>query len=274
MAEKKSTGKLSIGFIGCGAMGGALAGAICKGNKKYASSLTVSSASFEETKNFAAKNKCTAARTNIEVVEKSRFIFIAVKPVHVAGVLTEISDYVKKDTVIISMAAGLPLPALMALCPINTPVVRIMPNTPALVGQAMTAVCFNDKISAQDKATVCKLLETAGIVNVVPENMMDCVTAVSGSGPAYAFMFIEAMADAAVKCGMKRDDAYIYAAQTLKGAACQVLETGKAPAVLKDAVCSPGGTTIEAVSALEHGGFRAAVIDAVTAAYEKSKSMR
>lgn len=266
--------KISIGFIGCGAMGGALARAICKKSKKNSITLTVSDANYDHAKKFAKENKCNVVKTNSDIASNADYIFLAVKPTQVAGVLTEISDVLKKDTVIISMAAGLPLAALMALCPVGTPVVRIMPNTPALVGEAMIAACFNSETAEKDRDTVCALLASAGKVNVVDESMMDCVTAVSGSGPAYVFMFIEAMADAAVKCGMKRADAYVYAAQTVKGAASLMLETGNAPAVLKDMVCSPAGTTIEAVSALEHGGFRAAVIDAVVAAYEKSQKMK
>lgn len=271
MAENLKKENISIGFIGCGAMGGSLARAIRKGSKK---NVTVSDSNLELAKKFAKENKCTVVEKNTDIAKNCDYIFLAVKPNHVAGVLTEISDSLKKDSVIISMAAGFPLAALMALCPVETPVVRIMPNTPALVAEGMIAACFNDKVLEEDKNIVCKLLEYAGKVNVVEENMMDCVTAVSGSGPAYVFMFIEAMADAAVKCGMKRADAYIYAAQTVKGAASLMLETGKAPAVLKDMVCSPAGTTIDAVYALEQGGMRAAVMDAVVAAYNKSANMR
>lgn len=272
MAENIKNENISIGFIGCGAMGSSLARAICKGSKKNV--VTVSDSNLEYAKKFAKENKCNVAEKNIEIAKNCDYIFLAVKPYHVAGVLTEISDSLKKDAVIISMAAGFPLAALMALCPVEAPVVRIMPNTPALVAEGMIAVCFNDKVLEKDKNIVCKILECAGKVNVVEENMMDCVTAVSGSGPAYVFMFIEAMADAAVKCGMKREDAYIYAAQTVKGSASLMLDSGKSPAVLKDMVCSPAGTTIDAVYALERGGMRAAVMDAVVSAYNKSVNMR
>lgn len=266
--------EISIGFIGCGAMGSALARAMCKSGKKIAANMTVCDMNVAQAKKIAKENKCNFVEKNTDIASHAKYIFLAVKPTQVAGVLTEISGKLKKDSVVISMAAGLPLAALMALCPVDFPVVRIMPNTPALVGEAMIAACFNDKVSEENRKTICDLLECAGKVNVVEENMMDCVTAVSGSGPAYVFMFIEAMADAAVKCGMKRADAYVYAAQTVKGAATLMLETGTAPAVLKDMVCSPAGTTIEAVATLEHGGLRAAVFDAVVAAYEKSASMR
>ena len=137
----------------------------------------------------------------------------------------------------------------------------------------MTALAASGDVSEERVVAICTLLEASGKVERVDEKLMDCVTAVSGSGPAYAFVFIEALADAAVRSGMPRDAAYVYAAQTVKGAAAAVLASGKNPAALKDAVCSPGGTTIEGVAALEKGGFRSAVFDAVKAACEKSAAM-
>ena len=148
-----------------------------------------------------------------------------------------------------------------------------MPNMPAQISEGMTALCYKCDISESELSEVISLIEATGKVEVVDEKLMDCVTAVSGSGPAYAFMFIEAMADAAVKLGMPRKQAYTYAAQTLKGAATMALQDERNPAALKDAVCSPGGTTIEAVAALEKYGFRNAVIEAVTAAHDKSVAM-
>ena len=148
-----------------------------------------------------------------------------------------------------------------------------MPNMPAAIGEAMTALSANSVAKEEDIATVKTLLEAAGKVEIVDEKLMDCVTAVSGSGPAFVFMFIEAMADAAVKLGMPRAQAYTYAAQTVKGSSAMVLESGKHPAVLKDGVCSPAGTTIEGVAALERSGFRNSVIEAVTAAYGRSVAL-
>ena len=148
-----------------------------------------------------------------------------------------------------------------------------MPNVPAQIGQAMTALSCGTNISEEELSEIKTILEAAGKVEQVPEKLMDCVTAVSGSGPAFVFMFIEALADAAVKCGMPRSQAYIYAAQTVKGSAALVLQSGKHPAVLKDSVCSPGGTTIDGVAALEEKGMRNSVISAVVAAYNKSCGM-
>ena len=151
--------------------------------------------------------------------------------------------------------------------------IRLMPNLPATVGEAMIALTCEDDISSEEVAEVKSILSKAGSVEQVPENLMDCVTGISGSGPAYGFIFIEALADAAVKLGMPRKQAYIYAAQTLKGAAAMVLETGRHPADLKDAVCSPAGTTIAGVAALEENGFRDAIIKAAVAATERSAEL-
>jgi pyrroline-5-carboxylate reductase len=144
---------------------------------------------------------------------------------------------------------------------------------PAQIGEAMTALCCGPDVKESDLADVTALLECAGKVERVDEKLMDCVTAVSGSGPAFVFMFIEALADAAVRFGMPRSQAYVYAAQTVKGSAAMVLEDERCPGALKDAVCSPAGTTIEGVAALEKDGFRNAVFDAVKAAHDKSASM-
>lgn len=196
---------------------------------------------------------------------------MAVKPAFVKEALEEIKDALEKDTVIISMAAGVSLSQLREY--LAAKYIRIMPNTPAKICEGMTALCCGEDVCQESVCEVTSLLEAAGKVEKVDEKLMDCVTAVSGSGPAYAFMFIEAMADAAVKFGMPRKQAYIYAAQTLKGAASMVLQEEQNPAALKDAVCSPAGTTIEAVAALEKYGFRNAVIEAVTAAHDKSVAM-
>ena len=167
-----------------------------------------------------------------------------------------------------SMAAGLKIASIREACAVADAVqwVRIMPNLPAVVGEAMIGLCG----AAETLEKVKTLLSAAGKVEIVEEKLMDAVTAISGSGPAYCFLFIEALADAAVKLGMNRQQAYIYAAQTLRGAATMQLETGRHPADLKDGVCSPAGTTIAAVEALEQKGFRSAVMAAATAAYNRS----
>ncbi|EPF25813.1 pyrroline-5-carboxylate reductase [Treponema socranskii subsp. paredis ATCC 35535] len=269
MADAFDMKKITVSVIGCGAMGGAVLRALCK--KIDPQSVKVSAKRFEHAEAIAAETKCVAVKTNSEAARKSDYVFIAVKPAYVLSVLEEISGELKDDATVVSMAAGVPLEALSKAS--GKPAVRIMPNMPVSVGEGMIALAASGDVSEERVAAVCALLEASGKVERVDEKLMDCVTAVSGSGPAYAFVFIEALADAAVRSGMPRDEAYVYAAQTVKGAAAAVLACGKNPASLKDAVCSPGGTTIEGVAALEKGGFRSAVFDAVKAAYEKSAAM-
>ena len=199
----------------------------------------------------------------------SDFVFLAVKPQFLKDVFDEIGKSIPKNAVIISMAAGVKIEKLESMAP-GARFIRMMPNVCAQIGQAMTAVSYNSNISEAEANTAIEILNCAGKVEIVPEKLMDCVTAVSGSGPAFVFMFIEALADAAVKNGMPRAQAYTYAAQTVYGSAGMVLESGKHPAILKDMVCSPAGTTIEGVAALEENGFRNAVIKAVSAACDRS----
>ncbi|MCR4733404.1 MAG: pyrroline-5-carboxylate reductase [Treponema sp.] len=261
--------KLNIGCIGTGAMGGAIMRAVCKNFEP--SAIKVTDKNEEMGKKFAAESGATFVASNKEILDCD-YIFLAVKPQFLGDVFAEIKDAISSSSVIISMAAGVKIEKLEAFAP-NARFVRMMPNVCAQIGQAMTAVTYKDNISDEEAATVKEILSAAGKVELVPEKLMDCVTAVSGSGPAFVFMFIEALADAAVRCGMPRSQAYTYAAQTVYGSAGMVLESGKHPAVLKDMVCSPAGTTIEGLAALEENGFRNAVIKAVTAACDKSISL-
>lgn len=269
-----------VGFIGCGVMGEALIRAICK-------QITPSQVYLFDTD--AAKSSllikelgCTQVKNAGDIALKATHIFLAVKPAVVPLVLKEIaplfgpSSALPHTPVIISIAAGVNLASLTAnlLIPGNPDkkiqCIRLMPNLPAIVGESMIALCANPDVEIGEIETVKMLLSKAGRVEQVSETLMDGVTAVSGSGPAYGFMFIEALADAAVSFGLPRKQAYIYAAQTLKGAAESVLATGRHPAELKDSVCSPAGTTIEAVKTLEEEGFRSAIMKAAKAAFEKS----
>lgn len=267
---------MKIACIGCGSMGSAFLKSIAEAFSDI--ELNVTAKHYENALNFSKsinKNKeiCFAKQSNCEAVKNAKFVFLAVKPIFIKEVLTEITDYLREDAIIISMAAGVSLDDLYSIIPTAT-FVRIMPNTPCKIAEGMTALCYKNNINQDDLDSILTLIKTTGTVEIVDEKLMDCVTGVSGSGPAYAFMFIEAMADAAVLNGMPRKQAYIYACQTLKGAASLVLKENKHPAELKDSVCSPGGTTIEAVSALEENGFRNAIIKAVNAACNKSRSMR
>ena len=261
---------MKITCIGVGSMGSAIMRAICK--KYNPKDITVTNRTPGKGIDFAASTGCNFCDSNAEAVKEAKYIFVAVKPNALEDLFKEIKTIIPKDTVIISMAAGVRLEKLERFGD-DARFVRIMPNVPALIGKAMIGFTCNDDIDQNEIAEIKELLGCCGVVEQVPEKLMDCVTAVSGSGPAFAFMFIEAMADAAVRCGMPRSQAYTYAAQTLYGSAAMVLETGKHPGVLKDSVTSPAGTTIEGLAALEKDGFRNAVIDAVTAAYNKSLSM-
>ena len=261
---------MKISCIGTGAMGGAIIRAVSK--KFDSNSIYVTDKNQEMGKAFASDNKINFVSSNVEVIKDADFVFIAVKPQFLKDVFDELKGKVADKTVLISMAAGVKIEKLKSYLPEGR-FVRMMPNVCAQIGEAMTAVTKSTEVSDNEFKTCIEILSAAGKVEEVPEKLMDCVTAVSGSGPAFVFMFIEALADAAVRCGMPRKQAYIYAAQTVKGSASLVLETGKHPAELKDSVCSPAGTTIEGVAALEEYGFRNAVIKAVTNANGKSISL-
>ena len=188
-------------------------------------------------------------------------------------VLTEVHDSLTTEHTIIGIAPGKTLAWLEEKAGLPLKVVRFMPNTPAQVGAGMTAVCTNDRVSEDELAEILKITDSFGCTEVIPERLMDAAGAVGGCSPAYVFMFIEAMADAAVSQGMPRKQAYKFASQTVLGSAKMVLETGRHPGDLKDMVCSPAGTTIEGVRTLEKSGFRSAVFEALTAAAEKGKKL-
>lgn len=258
-----------IACIGTGAMGGAIIRAVC--NKFDPNNITVSNRTLEKGKSFANDTGCRFADNNKDCIKDAKYIFIAVKPAFLSDLFAEIKNDIPSDAVVISMAAGVKIEKLESFA--KARYVRIMPNVPAQIAKGMTALSCNDNINSEELSDITEILETTGKVEQVPEKLMDCVTGVSGSGPAFVFMFIEAMADAAVRCGMPRKQAYTYAAQTVMGSAALVLETGKHPGELKDSVTSPAGTTIEGVAALESNGMRNAVIEAVTASYNKSVSL-
>ena len=261
---------MKIACIGTGAMGGAIMRAVCR--KYNAGDITVTDKNTEMAKKFAEETGAVFAGSNEEAIKGADYIFIAVKPQFLKDVFDEIKDKITGKQVVISMAAGVKIEKLESFAP-KARFIRMMPNVCAQIGEAMTAVTSGASVTAEEFEEAKKILSAAGKDEAVPEKLMDCVTAVSGSGPAFVFMFIEALADAAVRCGMPRSQAYTYAAQTVKGSAALVLETKNHPAVLKDSVCSPAGTTIEGVAALEANGFRNAVIQAVTAACEKSVNL-
>ena len=262
-----------IGFIGCGMMGGALIRAIAKSVPPK--NIVLFDTDPGKTESLADEVGAKTASSADSVATEVDYLFIAVKPGFVAEVLQDITTVVPQEKlpVFVSIAAGFKIEKLHKAALTEASFIRLMPNIPAAVGEGMIALTCDSDIDVKHVDMVKNVLSKAGKVEQVPEYLMDCVTGISGSGPAYGFVFIEALADAAVKLGMPRGQAYIYAAQTLKGAAAMVLENNEHPAMLKDAVCSPGGTTIDAVAVLEKTGFRNSVIEAACAAAKKSADL-
>lgn len=271
-------GKMSrskrIGFIGCGSMGSAMLKGILKAHIVDPDEVIVSCKSEETGKRIRETFAADVTHDNKNVAEESDMLFIAVKPYQFPEIASEIKEVLSEDQIIISVIAGMSVDGLQEkLGSAHLQIMRAMPNTPAAVGEAMTALVPGSFMTEQNIAYTKRIFESFGRAEIVPENLMDTVTGVSGSSPAYIYMLIEAMADEAVKQGMTRKSAYIFAAQTVLGSAKMVLETGMHPGELKDAVTSPGGTTIEGLSVLEDGGFRGLVMEGIDAAIEKSRSM-
>lgn len=263
----------TIGFFGAGKMATALASGFLRAKLVTASAIHAHDIFEPAREAFARETGASTHATNLAVVKSADVLILAVKPDQVAGVLGEISPALGSNHLVISIAAGVTLSRLESCVPSGTRVIRVMPNTPALVGESASAFAHGTHATAQDSEIARKLLGSVGLVLEVKEKLLDAVTGVSGSGPAYAFLMIEALADGGVAAGLPRDVAQKLAAQTLLGAARMVLETGQHPGALKDAVCSPGGTTIEAMHELEKGGVRAALITAVRAAAEKARKL-
>ena len=264
---------MKIGFIGLGNMASAMIGGILKKNLYSPEDLIGADKSEEEVKRAAETFHIHTTTDNIEVAEAADVLILAVKPQFFEGMIAEIKGAVGEDKLVISIAPGKTMEWLMDHFGKEMKLVRCMPNTPALVGEGCTGFCTYSMVTEEEQETARKILESFGKAYPVPENLMDTVVGVSGSSPAYVFMFIEAMADEAVAEGMPRALAYEFAAQAVLGSAKMVLETGKHPGELKDMVCSPAGTTIQAVKVLEEKGFRAAVMDAMDACIEKSRNL-
>lgn len=264
---------MKIGFLGAGKMATALAGGwvnsalVASGNLFACDLYPAAREAFE-----SATGGNTSAE-NQEIARQANILVLAVKPAQVEEALSSLAGAWTPDHLLISIAAGVPLQKLEALLPDGARVIRVMPNTPALICASASAYAAGRHATAEDRATCGKLFSAVGIAMDVPEKLMDAVTGLSGSGPAYGYLMIEALSDGGVAAGLPRDIATRLAAQTLLGAAKMVLETGLHPGALKDMVTSPGGTTIEGVHALEQGGVRAALIQAVRVASEKSRQL-
>lgn len=262
-----------IGFIGCGNMAKAMIGGIIESKLVAAADIIASDGYMPSLEEAKSKYGINISQDNKDVVRASDIVFLAVKPNMYEKVIAEVSSEVDNSTIIVTIAPGKTLKLIGEYFGKEVKVLRTMPNTPALVGAGVTAICPNENITAEELSGLKEIIATFSLVEEIEEKLFDAVVSVSGSSPAYVFMFIEAMADAAVLQGMPRDKAYRFAAQAVMGSAKMLLETGKHPGELKDMVCSPGGTTIEAVSVLENKGFRAAVMEAMKACGDKSSKM-
>jgi pyrroline-5-carboxylate reductase len=263
-----------IAFVGAGAMGGALMRGFLKAKLARPKDILASDADKEKLAALAKQLGISPAASNIEAAEASAIIFLAVKPGLTAAVMGEIAPHLRSGQILISIAAGINLARLRSLLKSGKPnLVRVMPNTPALVGQGLSAIAFDAGIKKSVKEKVIQLFRAVGEAIEVDEKQMDAVTGLSGSGPAYVFVAIEALADGGVAAGLPRSIAQVLAIQTVLGAAALLKQTGMHPAAAKDMVVSPGGTTSAGLAALEESAFRASLIQAVLLATERSREL-
>ena len=254
-------------------MGGAMMHGILDSGKCTPQELMASDALEKALEARKEEMGILTAKDNRETAAFADVLFLAVKPQYYQSVIEEIRDTVSMDQILVTIAPVKTLEWLADQFGKPLKIIRTMPNTPAMVKEGMMGMCPNENVTAEDMETVRDICSGFSKTEIIGEHLMDVVTAVSGSSPAYVFMFIEAMADAAVADGMPRAQAYTFAAQAVLGSAKMVLETGKHPGELKDMVCSPGGTTIEAVRVLEEKGMRSAVFEAMKACVKKSRDM-
>ena len=258
-----------VAFIGSGTMGGALIQAACQ--VLDPNCVIISNRSRKKADALAAALGCVVAEDNCTAARQADCCFLCVKPQVLLQVTEELADSLR-GKLLVSIAAGVTIQTIrqcLGRTAQETAILRLMPNTPILVGKGMLALVGDDQAEEAHFALVEEILQKAGRIERIPEGQMDAFSAVAGCGPAFAYQFIEALADGGVMAGLSRDQAQFYAAQMILGAATMVLETGKHPGQLKDEVCSPGGSTIAGVAALEERGFRSAGISAVMASYQK-----
>ena len=267
-----------IGIIGAGAMGGALCRGLVHAQAALPTRILVSDPHTEHVENLKNTLNIKVAKNNAQVALHTDIIVLAIKPFTIPAVLEEISESLKRDAdkpfpLIICIAAGIRLAKIESFLEDPIPVIRAMPNTPAQVLKGACAYCRGTHANDDHIAQANAIFQSVGIGVEVPESQMDAVTALSGSGPAYIYLMIEALIDGGVRAGLPRDIASQLASQTVLGAAQMVIETGMHPAQLRDMVTTPAGTTIEAIAALEHSGLRAALIDAIGKAAQRSKEL-
>jgi len=258
-----------FGFIGAGNMGSALAKGISK--KAGGENIALCDMNTEKANALAAEigAKCTDIN---DIAQSSEYIVLAVKPQSLEKMLGGISGILRSRDrfVFVTMAAGTPIARILAFAGVDAPVIRIMPNVPCTVGAGMILCAGNEAVTESELNAFVSALENCGRIDIIDEKNIDAYSVVTGCGPAYVYLMLEALADGMVECGVPRDKAYVYAAQMTEGSAKLMLETGRMPADLKDSVCSPGGTTIEGVRALEKGGFRSTLIEATRASYNRT----
>ena len=256
---------MRYGMIGCGNMGGAIARALSGVTKDMALSDRSGKAKA------LAQELAVGYGNNEELAERCDYLFLGVKPHMMEAMLLPLREILqRRKPVLISMAAGLTLAQIEAFAGGGIPVIRIMPNTPTALGKGVIPYCHNAWVTEEALALWRRDMACCGLVDPLPESLIDAASALSGSGPAYFYVMLEALADGAVACGLPRDKALRYAAMTMVGAGEMALATGKHPGELKDAVCSPGGSTIVGLRELEEHGFRGAVMDCVIAAWKRN----
>ncbi|MCO8193337.1 pyrroline-5-carboxylate reductase [Anaerofustis sp. NSJ-163] len=264
---------LKIGFIGSGNMAQAIIGGMIDSNLVSKDNIYATAVSDKTINLVKEKYGVNTSKDNKDVVNKTDIIFLAVKPNVYKTVIDEIKDVVDENKLIVTIAAGQTIENIEDMFGKELRIIRTMPNTPALVGEGMGLITANKKATNEDVENVVKIFNSFGKSEIVEEALIDTAGSLSGCGPAYTYMYIEALADAAVESGVKRDLAYKLAAQMVLGSAKMVLESGEHPGALKDNVCSPGGTTIKGVNVLEKAGFRGVVIDALLASINKTLEM-
>lgn len=263
----------TIGFIGSGKMAQAIIAGMLRNGSVAQEQLIVSARTDETLQRVKDTYGITTDKDNRSVAGKAGVLFLAVPPSLYDGVIAEIAGFVRDETVVVSIAAGITVERVEKAFGKPVKIVRGMPNTPSLIGSGVTAVCVNEHVTAEESERVARLLRSIGEVELIREEQMDAIPSIAASSPAYVYMLIEAMADGGVKLGLPRAQAYRLAAQAVLGAAKMVLETEKHPGELKDGVCTPGGATIAAVSTLEQEGFRGTIMAAMQSCYERVKEL-
>jgi pyrroline-5-carboxylate reductase len=262
-----------VGFVGAGKMASALAKGLCAAGFTSADRIVASDVSDESRALFTAASGARTTESNVAVATESDIVVLSVKPHHLRHVMAELNHHIEKRHLVVSIAAGVSLDTMASVLGQQKRLVRVMPNTPCLVGESASAFCTGGAATPEDAALVRELLSSVGLALQVPENLLDAVTGLSGSGPAYVYVMIEALSDGGVRMGLPRDIATKLAAQTLLGAARMVLDSGTHPEALKDAVASPGGTTIAGLHALEIGAIRGTLMNAVQAATLRAREL-